>query len=32
MEHTSTEEDWPRDFEIDPNGKFVVAANQSLGI
>jgi 6-phosphogluconolactonase len=28
LEHTSTEGDWPRDFEIDPTGKFVVASNQ----
>ena len=32
VEQTSTEEDWPRDFEIDPSGKFVVAANQESGI
>jgi 6-phosphogluconolactonase len=28
LEHTPTEGDWPRDFEIDPTGKFVVASNQ----
>lgn len=28
LEHTSTEGDWPRDFEIDPSGKFIVASNQ----
>ena len=28
MEHTSTEGDWPRDFAIDPSGKYVVASNQ----
>lgn len=28
LEHTPTEGDWPRDFEIDPTGRFVVASNQ----
>ncbi|MFB3161355.1 lactonase family protein [Neobacillus sp. 179-J 1A1 HS] len=28
VEHTSTEGDWPRDFEIDPSEKFIVASNQ----
>ncbi|MEH7179070.1 lactonase family protein [Neobacillus vireti] len=28
LEHTSTEGDWPRDFEIDPSGKYIVASNQ----
>jgi 6-phosphogluconolactonase len=28
LEHTSTEGDWPRDFEIDPSEKFIVASNQ----
>lgn len=28
LEHTSTEGDWPRDFEIDPSGTYIVASNQ----
>ncbi|SDM78546.1 lactonase family protein [Bacillus sp. OK048] len=28
VEHTSTEGEWPRDFEIDPSEKFIVASNQ----
>ncbi|NYE03878.1 6-phosphogluconolactonase [Bacillus niacini] len=28
VEHTSTEGDWPRDFEIDPSERFIVASNQ----
>jgi 6-phosphogluconolactonase len=28
LEHTSTEGDWPRDFEIDPSGNYIVASNQ----
>lgn len=31
VEHTPTEGDWPRDFEIDPTGKFIVASNQESG-
>lgn len=31
VEHTSTEGDWPRDFEIDPSEKFIVASNQESG-
>ncbi len=30
-EHTSTEGDWPMDFEIEHSRKFVVAANQESG-
>jgi 6-phosphogluconolactonase len=28
VERISSEGDWPRDFEIDPTGKFIVALNQ----
>ncbi|WP_419955813.1 lactonase family protein [Neobacillus niacini] len=28
VEHTSTEGDWPRDFAIDPSGKYILASNQ----
>ncbi|MEH7112177.1 lactonase family protein [Neobacillus niacini] len=28
LEYTSTEGDWPRDFAIDPSGKYIVASNQ----
>jgi 6-phosphogluconolactonase len=28
VERVSTEGDWPRDFEIDPTGNFLVASNQ----
>lgn len=28
IEYTSTEGDWPRDFEIDPTEKFLIASNQ----
>ncbi|WP_423799410.1 lactonase family protein [Neobacillus sp. SAB-20_R2A] len=31
IEHTSTEGDWPRDFELDPSEKFIVASNQESG-
>ncbi|QQZ09864.1 lactonase family protein [Heyndrickxia vini] len=31
IEHTSTEGDWPRDFELDPSERFVVASNQESG-
>lgn len=27
--HTSTEGDWPRDFVLDPTGKFLIASNQN---
>ncbi len=26
--HTSTEGNWPRDFVLDPTGKFLVASNE----
>lgn len=29
IEHTSTEGNWPRDFELDPTGHFIVASNQN---
>jgi len=28
IEYTSSEGDWPRDFEIDPSGDFLVGSNQ----
>jgi 6-phosphogluconolactonase len=28
LEHTPTEGDWPRDFAIDPSGKYILASNQ----
>ena len=29
--HVSTGGDWPRNFAIDPNGAFLLAANQNSG-
>jgi 6-phosphogluconolactonase len=31
VEHTHTEGNWPRDFELDPTEKFIVASNQESG-
>lgn len=31
LEHFSTEGEWPRDFSLDPTGKFIVVANQHSG-
>ncbi|MET1248707.1 lactonase family protein [Sporolactobacillus sp. STCC-11] len=31
IEHVDTKGDWPRDFEIDPSGTLLVAANQNSG-
>lgn len=31
VECVSTEGDWPRDFELDPSEKFIVASNQESG-
>ncbi|MFB1051611.1 lactonase family protein [Paraliobacillus sp. JSM ZJ581] len=31
IEWVSTEGDWPRDFVLDPTGKFLVASNQKSG-
>lgn len=31
VERTSTEGKWPRDFVLDPTGKFLVASNQNSG-
>jgi 6-phosphogluconolactonase len=31
VERVSSEGDWPRDFEMDPTGKFIVASNQESG-
>jgi 6-phosphogluconolactonase len=28
IETVSTEGDWPRDFSLDPTGKFLIAANE----
>ncbi|PEA21312.1 6-phosphogluconolactonase [Bacillus cereus] len=28
VEHTSTEGNWPRDFVLDPTGKFLIATNE----
>ena len=28
VEHTSTQGNWPRNFVIDPTGKFLLVANQ----
>jgi 6-phosphogluconolactonase len=28
IEHVSTEGDWPRNFTLDPSGKFLLVANQ----
>ncbi|MCL1631210.1 lactonase family protein [Sporolactobacillus sp. CPB3-1] len=31
IEHVATMGDWPRDFEIDPSGQFLLVANQNSG-
>jgi 6-phosphogluconolactonase len=31
VDRTSTEGDWPRDFNLDPSEKFIVASNQESG-
>ncbi|MCO7128146.1 lactonase family protein [Sporolactobacillus shoreicorticis] len=31
IEHVDTTGDWPRDFEIDPSGRFLIVANQNSG-
>lgn len=31
VEYASSEGDWPRDFEIDPTGQYIVGSNQESG-